>query len=134
MKTVLPRAGALVLAALWAMPGADAAPLPACAGAIEADGVQAIRVEKNGALILTDGRAIHLEGILFPAGARDHAPDYFAGQALNEMSMLTHGRGVTLAVVPPKEDRYGRMRAQIFVPDAGDDYWLQEAMLKRGLA
>lgn len=134
MMAVLSRAGALAAFASMAFSAAGAAPLPACAGAIEAAGVQAIRVEKNGALILTDGRAIHLEGILFPAGARDHAPDYFAGQALNEMSTLTHGRGVTLAVMPPKEDRYGRLRAQIFVPDDGDDDWLQAAMLKRGLA
>jgi nuclease-like protein len=50
------------------------------------------------------------------------------------MSTLTHARGVTLAVVPPKEDRYGRLRAQIFLDDQSDDAWLQAAMLKRGLA
>jgi micrococcal nuclease len=125
--------GAFALAVLLGVP-AHGAPLPACAGAIEAAGIQTIRIEKNGALILADGRAVHAEGILLPAGARDHAPDYFAGQALNQMSALTHGRGVTLAVVPPKEDRYGRLRAQIVTADDDDDSWLQAAMLRRGLA
>jgi hypothetical protein len=126
--------GALVLAALLGACAASAAPLPPCAGAIEAAGVQVVRIEKNGDLILADGRAVHAEGLLLPAGAADHAPDYFAGQALNTMSTLTHGRGVTLAVFVPKEDRYGRMRAQIFIPDNADDFWLQAAMLSRGLA
>ncbi len=127
--------GALVLAVSLGVPAiAQAAPLPPCAGSIEAAGVQVMRVEKNGALILADGRAVHVEGIQFPAGARDHAPDYFTGQALNEMSTLVHGRGVTLAVLLPKEDRFGRMRAQVFTSDDEDDSWLQAAMLRRGLA
>jgi hypothetical protein len=135
MTIGLLRPGALALAVLVAVQApASGAPLPACAGAIEAAGIQIVRVEKNGALILADGRAVHAESILLPAGAHDHAPDYFAGQALNQMSTLTHGRGATLAAAPPKEDRYGRLRAQIFLPDADDDFWLQAAMLKRGLA
>ena len=134
MKSGSTRLGAFAVAALFGIAGAEAAPLPACAGGIEAAGVQVMRVEKNGALILVDGRAIHPEGILLPEGARDHAPEYFSGQALNAMSTLTHGRGVTLTAVPPKEDRYGRLRAQIFAPDNGDESWLQAAMLSRGQA
>ncbi|HTQ13902.1 MAG TPA: thermonuclease family protein [Rhizomicrobium sp.] len=125
---------AAALALACAAQGACATPLPPCAGGIEAAGVEVSRVEKNGALILTDGRAIHVEGVLLPAGAADHAPDYFAGQALNTLSTLTHGRGVTLTATPPKEDRYGRLRAQVFAPDNAQDSWIQVAMLKRGLA
>ncbi len=128
------RMGACALVLTIAADIAEAAPLPACAGAIEAVGVQVMRVEKNGALVLVDGRAVHPEGILMPAGAKARAPDYFSGQALNELSTLTHGRGVTLAVMLPKEDRYGRLRAQVFTTDDADDFWIQAALLKRGLA
>ncbi|HEY2071804.1 MAG TPA: thermonuclease family protein [Rhizomicrobium sp.] len=130
------RPGTLVLAALFAvqLSAASAAPLPACAGGIEAAGIQSIRIEKNGDLILADGRAVHAEGLMLPAGSADHAPEYFVGAALNQLSVITHGRGATLAVIPPKEDRFGRLRAQIFLPDLSDDFWLQAAMLRRGLA
>src|ERR1700679_592469 len=123
----------VALAVVFAVHPAFAAPLPACAGPVEAASVQVVRVEKNGALILDDGRAVHVEGLLLPAGARDRGPDFLASQALNELSTLTHGRGATLTDMPPKEDRYGRVRAQVFLPDETDP-WLQVAMLRRGLA
>jgi micrococcal nuclease len=126
--------GALALAAIFVASTAFASPLPSCAGAIEAAGVQVVRVEKNGALILDDGRAVHVEGLLLPAGGADKAPEFLVGQALNELSELSHDRGVTLAASIPKEDRYGRVRAQVFLPDNNDDPWLQVAMLRRGLA
>jgi len=47
---------ALVVA--WS-PVADAA-RPECAGPVEIDHAIVVRVEKNGALILRDGRAVHL--------------------------------------------------------------------------
>jgi len=125
---------AAVLAAILFAPAAQAGALPACAGAVEAAGVQVVRVEKNGALILDDGRAVHVESLLLPAGAKDKAPDFLAGQALNELSQLTHDHGVTLTSAIPKEDRYGRVRAQVFLPDNTDDPWLQVALLRRGLA
>jgi micrococcal nuclease len=127
------RCGAFALAALFAGPG-HAAPLPGCAGAIEATAVQVVRVEKNGALILDDGRAVHVEALQLPAGGKDKAPEFLASQALNELSTLTHDRAVTLTAAIPKEDRYGRVRAQVFLPDNNDDPWLQVALLRRGLA
>ncbi len=111
-----------------------AAPIPACAGNAEAVNIQAVRVEKNGAVIFDDGRAVHPEGIMLPAGAPDRAPDALASQALGAMSNLVHDKLVTITAVPPKEDRYGRIRAQIFLPDNAKDPWLQIALLKRGLA
>lgn len=128
------RRGAIALAALFSIPTAHAAPLPGCAGPVEATAVQVVRVEKNGALILDDGRAVHVEGLLLPAGAKDRAPDFLASQALNELSTLTHDHGVTLTAQIPKEDRYGRVRAQVFLPDNDNDPWLQVALLRRGLA
>jgi micrococcal nuclease len=114
-------------------PGAAAA-LPACAGPVEAKDLRVVRVEKNGDLVMEDGRAVRLEGLLLPAGSKDHAPGYLAEQAVAMVDDLARGRRVTLSVFVPKEDRYGRLRAQIFFSDANDEPWLQVALLKRGFA
>jgi hypothetical protein len=111
-----------------------AVPIPKCAGNIEAQNVQVVRVEKNGAIIFDDGRAIHAEGILLPAGAPDRAPSVLVSQALGAMSQLVHDKPVTITAMPPKEDRYGRVRAQIFLPDDASAPWLQAALLRQGLA
>jgi endonuclease YncB( thermonuclease family) len=108
---------------------ATAAP-PHCAGAVEIAHATIMRVEKNGALILQDGRAVHLEGIRLPQGAVDHAPQFIADEAMRALSELTVGRSLVLTSVPPKEDRYDRVRAQAF----DGDEWIQLEMLKRGLA
>jgi hypothetical protein len=140
MKSMLeePRKGfaGLALCAIACCSAAHAAPLvPSCAGNVEAANVQAVRVERNGAVIFDDGRAVHPEGILLPAaGHADHAPDVLVSQALGVMSNLVHDKLVTITAIPPKEDRYGRIRAQIFLPDNATDPWLQVALLKRGLA
>jgi len=112
---------------------ARAAVLPACAPAIEANGARVARVEKNGVLVLEDGRAVKVEGVLLPGGARDRAPRYLADEAVNVLSDLTRGRVVTLAAQRPKEDRYGRLRAQIFISEDVAQPWLQLEMLHRGL-
>jgi hypothetical protein len=121
---------------LWALlPAAvHAAALPACAPSVEAGNVRVVRVEKNGALILEDGRAVDVEGLILPGGARDHAPQFLAGQALSVLSDLVQGRVVTLAAQRPKEDRYGRLRAQVFIAEDVPQPWLQLEMLHRGLA
>src|ERR1700690_1200372 len=93
MAMIWTHRGALALTAIFVAPVAFASPLPSCAGASEAAGVQVVRVEKKGALILDDGRAVHVEGLLLPAGGADKAPEFLAGQALNELSELSHDRG-----------------------------------------
>jgi hypothetical protein len=126
---------ALALVLLLPPPPAWAAALPTtCAPTIEASGVPVMRVEKNGVLVLVDGRAVHLEGLLLPQGAKDHAPDFLAEQAVSTLSDLSRGRTVSLAVNIPKEDRYGRLRAQVEFPQDSQEPWLQIAMLRRGLA
>jgi hypothetical protein len=128
-------AAALAFAAALFGSVADAdGAIPACAGGVEAQNIQAIRVERNGAVIFDDGRAVHPEGIILPAGAADRAPDALVSQALGVMSTLVHDKLVTITAIPPKEDRYGRIRAQIFLPYNANDPWLQVALLKRGLA
>jgi micrococcal nuclease len=112
---------------------AQAASLPPCAPAIEAKGVRVVRVEKNGVLVLEDGRAVKVEGLLLPGGATDRAPRYLADESVDALSDLARGRVVTLAAQRPKEDRYGRLRAQVFIEDGVTQPWLQLEMLRRGL-
>ena len=45
---------------MWFAP-AFAAPLPACAGGVEISRAHVVRVEQNGVLVLSDGRALLLE-------------------------------------------------------------------------
>jgi micrococcal nuclease len=104
--------------------------LPRCAGPTEISNGHLLRVEKNGAIILTDGRAAHLEGIRLPEGAQDHAPQAFADQALSAIVALAQSGPLTLTAVAPKEDRYDRIRVQAF---AGER-WIQGELLARGLA
>ena len=56
---------AAILAAMWLPSGAIAAThvIPDCAGPVEIAHAHVMRVEKNGALVLEDGRAVMLEGI-----------------------------------------------------------------------
>jgi hypothetical protein len=127
MRLIQILAGAVLLAG-----GAQAAALfPSCSGPVEIGGQQLLRVEKNGAVILADGRATHLEGIRLPAGAADRAPQVFADQALGLINTLVHRGPLTLTAVPPKEDRYDRVRGQLF---NGDGTWVQRALVQKGLA
>jgi endonuclease YncB( thermonuclease family) len=111
---------------------AAAAARPSCAGPVEIGGAKVVRVERNGVLVLSDGRAVELEGIRMPLSPQDKAQtENKAGpEALSALRDLTAQGTVTFTAVPPKEDRYDRVRAQGFAGDV----WLQAALLERGLA
>ena len=126
-------AAALVLLCAAGAPS-FAAKLPSCFPPTEIARARIVRVERNGVLVLEDGRAARLEGILLPAGAGDHAPEFLAAQAVAKLAELATGHIVTLAAEPPKEDRYGRLRAEAFVTDGAEEPWLQRALLRDGLA
>jgi micrococcal nuclease len=111
---------------LWPTAGM-AMPLPDCAGDVAIVQAKIVRVEKNGALILNDGRAVILEGLRLPGADRPTAP--IAQQALAELRALGLGKELTLTATHPKNDRYGRMRVQAF-----GSVWLQTELLKQGLA
>jgi micrococcal nuclease len=66
-----------------------------------------------------------------PAGPLDKAPQSFADQALSAIAALTRQGPLDLTAVPPKEDRYDRVRGQLF--NAGGA-WVQIELLRRGLA
>ena len=115
------------LAALCFAAPAFAAQTPSCAGRTEIANAKIVRVEKNGALILADGRAALLEGIRLPLN--DGSPAGLARDALAELNQLATARPLLLTATPPKEDRYDRVRVQAF-----GDAWLQTELLQRGLA
>src|SRR5258708_4801707 len=106
---------ALVLATECALAArAVSSELPQCAGPVEVASADIVRVEKNAALILRDGRAARLEGVRLPAGAIDHGPQFLSDQALAALAQLTVGHQPVLTALSPKEDRYDRIRAQVF--------------------
>jgi micrococcal nuclease len=133
----LPGRGKAKMRILWMMAAAVAAgsaaygAAPSCAGEAEISGARIMRVERNAALILTDGRALHLEGIRLPDAAEDHAPQAITEQAFAALNALARGKLLTAYAIWPKEDRYDRVRAQVF---AADGTWLQRALLQKGLA
>lgn len=108
----------------WLVPNAAFAQryIPDCAGSPEISQTRVVRVERNGELILRDHRAVVLEGVRLPDGPR-------RSDALSLLRILTLKGPVTFAATPPKQDRYGRIRAQGF-----GEVWLQIALLERGLA
>jgi len=121
--------GAIIVAAALAAP--PSAPVPACAGDIEIAGARIMRIEKNGVLVMTDGRALKLEGIRIPAGPLDHAPQAIADRAFAELEALAKGQHLDARATYPKEDRYDRVRSQVFTQDG---VWLQRDLLAKGLA
>jgi len=103
--------------------------IPDCAGKAEIANARVIRVERNGALILSDGRAVLLEGIRLPQPEAEGGPRYLSDRALSVLTELTRQGPVTFTATPPKQDRYDRVRAQAF-----NQTWLQIALLEQGLA
>lgn len=84
------------------------------------------RVLDGETLLLEDGREVRLIGALAPANARE------AAQALED---LTASRSITLRYEGRREDRYGRVLAQVFAArEAGDPVWIQERLVSGGFA
>lgn len=121
----------LALAAAAAVVPANAFAVPSCAGGVEISNARIIRVERNDVLVMADGRALHLEGIRLPNAAEDHAPPGITDTAFATLESLAKSGKLTARAVYPKEDRYDRVRAQVF---SEDGQWIQEELLKKGLA
>lgn len=131
MRKVL---GLSALALGMSLSGAWAAAIPDCAGEIELADANIARVERtNDVLVLRDGRAVHLEGIRFPHANQDHAPSAVADQAFDAINGLAKARDLTVAAVAPKQDRYDRVRGQVFSDANPSEPWLQIALLKMGM-
>jgi len=121
----------------WLLPfmlvagSAYAAAVPDCAGPLEIANAHVVRVERsNGALVLRVGRAVRMEGIRIPHAGQHRGPSFIADQAFDAVDAMVRGHAIDVTAVPPKEDRYDRIRGQIVIGDR----WLQRALLKSGLA
>lgn len=97
--------------------------IPDCAGQTEIAHAHVARVERDGTLILADGRSLVLEGI------RMEADKAVAGQLLAALRGMALDGPVSFTTRAPTKDRYGRTRVQAF-----GRLWFQAALLERGLA
>ena len=120
---------AAILAAMWFPLDAYAAQqerfIPDCAGHVEIAHARVTRVERDGALTLTGGRSLRLEGIRLMLDG----PPALADQMRSALSVLAQSGTVSFTATPPMRDRYGRLRVQGFGAQ-----WLQTALLEQGLA
>jgi len=85
-------------------------------------------------LLLADGRTVRMVGIQapkLPKGRLNFAEWPFAREAQTALSELIRGRNVTLHFGGTREDRYGRVLAQL---TRDDGLWVQGELIRRGLA
>lgn len=122
----------LILANL-ACSAANAADPARCFSRAKIVETQVARIEPNGVLIVSGGGAVTLEGVLLPDG-RDPAAELLRRDAVAALRSLSRGRIRLLTSNIARRDRYGRIRAQIQLAGKTTESWLQEAILKRGLA
>jgi endonuclease YncB( thermonuclease family) len=114
-----------------------AAPIRAwaeCTGEDGGGGVVA-EISDGDTLILDDGRAVRLVGMLGPKRARGGPVSEARADMENAVRDLTLGKKVTLQLDERKRDRYGRLLAQVKV--IGDDappVWVQGKIIGAGLA
>jgi len=134
VETMIGRLRLLVLALALFPAAALGDEIPACAGPVEIQGTIVARIEQNGVLISNDGIAIKIEGIRLPSARADHAPGTYTDQAYGMAQQLSRGRSVTLTAIEPKQDRYDRVRAQVFASGTDNRTWLQKRLLELGLA
>jgi len=117
-----------ILAAMWLPLDAYAAEkerfIPDCAGNVAFSHIRIARVDQDGALILSDGRALVLEGLRLPL-----ADKRVSAQVLKALRDIALPGPVTFTATSPEKDRYGRIRVQGF-----GRVWLQTALLEQGLA
>jgi len=121
------------MAALWGLSAPNLAGYARAACALEAGERHDVsRVLAGDTLALDDGREVRLIGALAP----DTAPA--SSDAQHALMALIAGRGVQLRYEGRRQDRYGRILAQVFAADraegAGDGLWLQAAMVRAGHA
>jgi endonuclease YncB( thermonuclease family) len=119
----------LVPALGWGAPLAPALP-PGLA-----DGGNAVVAEviDGDSLVLADGRTVRLVGIQAPKlpKGRSFAPWPLAREAKAALAELSLGKSVSLHYGGAREDRYGRVLAQL---ERADGLWLEGELLRRGLA
>lgn len=115
-----------LICGFWVLSCALAGDAPASCAPEGRSSHELVRVLDGETLLLDDGREVRLIGALPPAHARD------AAQVLQE---LTANRSVVLRYEGRRQDRYGRVLAQVFAPgETGDPVWIQERLVGGGYA
>lgn len=118
----------VVLCGLFGAPQARAD----CKG--EDGGVSVVTGVTSGeTLILEDGRAVRLTGILGPKPAMDGPTQEARSRMETALANLVLGKKVSLRLDERKRDRYGRILAQAFVVTDVEPVWVQGALISDGL-
>ena len=121
----------LVIALVFGFVGGAAA--AACKG--EDGGVSVVTgITSGDTLILEDGRAIRLIGILGPKPAPDGPASEARARMETTLSALVLGKKVSLQLDERKRDRYGRILAQVLVLGEAEPLWVQGSLVSEGLA
>lgn len=123
----------LLLAAMSFVPPAGAAPCDLEAG----ETLQVVDVIDGDTILLDDGREVRLTGIQapkLPLGREGFEAWPLADEARDVLVELAGKKAVTLRYGGVRIDRHDRILAQLFVTNGGETYWLQQEMLRRGLA
>lgn len=124
---------------LRAAPAEHAAEFASCAGETGGEGT-VVEVIDAETLLLDDARVVRLIGALPPRFARQNATHGGIAVDLRSeitaaLARLTLGKRVRLRFGGTREDRYGKLLAQVYVePEGGEREWLQGAMVRAGLA
>jgi endonuclease YncB( thermonuclease family) len=102
---------------------------------LEAGGNAVVQSVIDGdSLTLADGRTVRMVGIQapkLPKGRPNFVEWPFAREAQAALSELVQGRSVTLHFGGTRQDRYGRVLAQLAREDR---LWVQGELIRRGLA
>jgi endonuclease YncB( thermonuclease family) len=77
---------------------------------------------------LDDGREVRLAGIEIPSA------DDLAAAGKQRLQMLVAGRDIVLKRLGADRDRYGRLRAQVFLASTGGESWVQAELVTSGHA
>ncbi|MEX2249233.1 MAG: thermonuclease family protein [Parvibaculum sp.] len=102
------------------------------------DRARAAEIVDGDTLVLDNGRQVRFTGIQapkLPLGRANFKAWPLAGDAYSTLSALALDKPVALRHGGSHEDRHGRILAHVFAVDEnGEVLWLQQEMLRRGLA
>jgi endonuclease YncB( thermonuclease family) len=94
-----------------------------------------VEVLNTESLLLEDGRAIRLVGALAPrTEARWAQAMGLEDRILGALEERLLGKEVVLKLGARERDRYGRLLAHVFAGDGEERVWVQQALIRDGLA
>ncbi len=94
-----------------------------------------VEVLNTESLLLEDGRAIRLVGTLAPrTGTRWAQAMGLEDKIMAALEERLLGKEVRLRLGARERDRYGRLLTHVFVGEGDEPLWVQEALIRDGLA